>query len=427
MVRAYWDDARIARTITNPQNGISAHVLDPEKHPTPADRERYIQHTTKDARAAVAKNPPRNPWARGNVGPDFTPPELVVRRASSYQIRDVDWLWENRFSRGKINLVSGHPDLGKSTVVLDIAARITSSKFFPGSTQPTIQSHVVLLTAEDDIEDTVLPRFIVAGGDQDFLHILEMVRQPVDNHPDGHIEREFSLQTDIAALATTIEEIGNVSTVIIDPVTAYFGNPANIDSHATADVRSILKPLQRIAAKYQIAVIAIAHLRKSEEGDKAMLLVSGSAALVAQARVVYLIVPDLEDDSRRLMLTAKHNIVADSDKTGLAYRIEPQTLPGVIKPVPQIVWEHAPVTISADQYIAQKQAKRPPKDPNKYAREKEFIKQVLANGPVVHLKLWQQAKQSGFPRGRVRAAMDELGVITMLINPADGIWGFMLP
>ena len=38
----------------------------------------------------------------------------------------------------------------------------------------------------------------------------------------------------------------------------------------------------------------------------------------------------------------------------------------------------------------------------------------------------QQAKQAGFAKGRMRTAMNELGVVTVLIDPAAKVWGFQL-
>ena len=48
--------------------------------------------------------------------------------------------------------------------------------------------------------------------------------------------------------------------VIIDPITSYLGK---VDSHKNADIRSVLEPLGKMAAKRHVTVIANTHLSKA--------------------------------------------------------------------------------------------------------------------------------------------------------------------
>jgi AAA domain-containing protein len=45
------------------------------------------------------------------------------RRAADVTTRPVEWYWEGRIPKGKLTLLDGDPDLGKSVVTMDIAAR----------------------------------------------------------------------------------------------------------------------------------------------------------------------------------------------------------------------------------------------------------------------------------------------------------------
>ena len=73
------------------------------------------------------------------------------------------------------------------------------------------------------------------------VHILEAVRKEDD---EGH--RTFNLQLDLPELEKKIAELGDVLLVIIDPITSYLGK---VDSHKNAELRSVLEPLGKMAAR----------------------------------------------------------------------------------------------------------------------------------------------------------------------------------
>jgi hypothetical protein len=83
-----------------------------------------------------------------------------------------------------------------------------------------------------------------------------------------------------------INQIGDVRLVIIDPISAYFGNGKTVDAHKNAEVRNGLSPLQVRASKCGIVVIAVDHLKRCNRIE-ALLCVQGSAGLVAAAHAVF--------------------------------------------------------------------------------------------------------------------------------------------
>ena len=138
--------------------------------------------------------------------------------------------------------------------------------------------------------------------------------------------------------------------VIIDPITSYLGK---VDSHKNADIRSVLEPLGKMAAKRHVTIIANTHLSKASDGS-ANSRVIGSVAFVNHARAAFIVTADPDDTGRRLFLPSKTNL--GKPREGLAYRIADTTLPGPehgsVIWAPYVKWEDAPVTISADQAMA---------------------------------------------------------------------------
>lgn len=246
------------------------------------------------------------------------------------QSRPVEWLWSGRIALGKVTLIAGDPGLGKSFVTLDLAARV--SRGMPWPDAPTLSAPlggVVLLSADDDLEDTIRPRLDAAGADVQRIKAIHAVRH---NYKENPRESVFSLATDLVALEAAIQATHGCRLVIIDPITAYLGAT---DSHKNAEIRGLLAPLAALAAKYHVAIVLVTHLNKSGNGP-AVYRTIGSIAFAAAARAVWGVVKDKDNERRRLMLPVKNNLAADA--LGLAYSIEPYGINGG----PVVAWESKP-------------------------------------------------------------------------------------
>ncbi len=183
----------------------------------------------------------------------------------------------------------------------------------------------MILSAEDHPADTIRPRLDAAGADLERCHIIGAVREP-----DGRT-RGFSIANDLARLEAALVDIADPALVIIDPITAYLGGT---DNYKNADVRAVLAPLADLAARVGAAVVAVSHLRKSNEGA-AILSVSGSLAFVAASRAAYLIIRDREAVGRNLLLPAKKISATTGPDTPSELRVPscparspPRALPG---------------------------------------------------------------------------------------------------
>src|SRR5260370_9731842 len=81
---------------------------------------------------------------------------------------------------------------------------------------------------------------------------------------------------------------------------------------------------------------------------KALARVQGATAVVAVARTVFIVAREKGTD-RRLLVPAKDNLGGIS--TGLAFRIESRTTSAGMQ-ASAVVWDHGPVTITADEALA---------------------------------------------------------------------------
>ncbi len=301
----------------------------------------------------------------------------------------VGWLWPGRIALGKLTLLCGDPGLGHSFITLDLAARVSSGKCWPDlPLVPNPVGGVVLLSAEDDLADTIPPRLDAAGADTSRVVALQAVRRPQVG--GGAREDYFDLTEDLPALEAAIRATADCRLVVIDPLTAYLGKT---DSHKNAEVRAVLAKLFDLAARHKAAVLAVTHLNKAG-GLPAIYRAMGSLAFVAAARAVWAVVRDDNDETgrRRLFVPVKNNLGAD--ESGLAYALE------FVGETARVAWETEPVVIRADDALGGGQASTARED------ARRFVIDTLTahDGDVASDELSKAAKAEGISERTFRRA-----------------------
>ena len=310
--------------------------------------------------------------------PSSPPPplarELTVTNAADVVILPVSWLWSGRFALGKLSLIAGEPGLGKSQLTAAVTAAVTTGTEWPCDGEPAPLGSVVILSAEDDASDTIVPRLKAAGADLARVHIVSAVKDVRDGN---RVERSFNLQADLDLLEQTTRGLGDVRLIIIDPITSYLGK---VDSHRNAEIRSVLEPVAQMAAQRGAAVIGITHFAKGG-GTTAINRFIGSIGFIAAARAAFVVTrdPNSDDDARRLFVPVKNNLAPLGD--GLSFRIEQRMLgdSGIIASL--VVWGSDPVTQTADEILrANDDANGGGGGESPIAEAEAFLLEFLANG-----------------------------------------------
>ena len=167
----------------------------------------------------------------------FTGPGVIC--AADIIARRVEFLWEGRIPKGKPSILEGDPKLGKSTVALDLGARISSGAPMPGSSLAHPPGRVLIMTAEDGLDDTVKPRLILAQACMENIGIWKVVPQ---HDEDGRLrpDRGPSLPQDVLLLEQIIRDNEAVF-VIIDVLNSFLG--PGIDGYRDLDIRRALAPV----------------------------------------------------------------------------------------------------------------------------------------------------------------------------------------
>ena len=98
-----------------------------------------------------------------------------------------DWLWPNRIPLGKLTLIAGYPSSGKTSIALDIAARV--SRGAPAPDQPDAPfptAPAVLALLDGNPKADVLPTLRLFGADLQHIYLADLLSptHPVDYYPD---------------------------------------------------------------------------------------------------------------------------------------------------------------------------------------------------------------------------------------------------
>jgi RecA-family ATPase len=168
--------------------------------------------------------------------------------------RAIDWLWNKRIPRGAQTINTGLPGTGKSQQLIDIVAHVTTGADWPDG-EPCPCGDVILLSAEDALANTVVPRLMGASADMNRVYTLPLIR--VDAK-----QRAFLLTEDLDELERHLVANPDILLVGIDPVTAFM-ETGKIDSHKTTDVRGVLGPLSALAEERNVAIYTVTHPPKA--------------------------------------------------------------------------------------------------------------------------------------------------------------------
>lgn len=325
---------------------------------------------------------------------------------------EVRWLWPGRIPLGRITLFVGRPGEGKSFLTTYMAARVSTGSPWPDRSD-CAKGSVILISAEDDPGDTIRPRLDAHYADVRRVHLLAMVRRIGDD--GGRRDVLFTL-SDVAALETALKRHPDCRLVVVDPIGSFLGG--RTDAHRDNEVRAVLAPVAALAQRYGPAVLIVAHRRKSS-GSFADDLALGSRGFTGIARSVWHLTRDTDNKKRRLLLPGKNNLAPEGD--GLAFTICGQP--------PAIVWEHDPVTMTADDALATENSSEPKRPgPKPVARNKaaEWLRDLLRTGPMEAGKVQEEAKEAGYGWRTVQRARDDLG-IKPYRDTFGGAWIWKLP
>lgn len=216
--------------------------------------------------------------------------KLRMIKLSEIQTQEVKWLWFPMIPYGKLTIVQGDPGDGKTTLILNIAAKLSKGEGLDENMKPTEPMNIIYQTAEDGLADTVKPRLEMAGADCERIMVID--------------ESEKSLSMIDERLEEAIIKT-NAKLLILDPIQAYLGG--GMDMNRANEARDMTKKLGALAEKYKCAIVLIGHMNKAS-GNKAAYRGMGSIDFFAVARSVLLVGRVEGEPNIRAVVQIKNNL-----------------------------------------------------------------------------------------------------------------------
>lgn len=314
----------------------------------------------------------------------------------SVKVEQIEWLLYPFIPFGKVTIIQGDPGEGKTTMVLQIIAKLTrgepillnkkSQKEAQQDSEENLKQevlsqdnpiqpvNVIYQTAEDGLKDTIKPRLLAAGADCSRVLVIDDREQPL-TMLDVRLE-EAIMQT-------------KARMVVLDPIQGFLGT--DVDMHRANEIRPLMKRMAVLAEKYHCAIILIGHMNKNSNG-KSSYRGLGSIDFQAAARSV-LIVGRLKDEPETRVMCHVKSSLAPEGKS-VAFRLDKET--GF-----QWIGEY---DISADDLLSGDARGQ------KSRIAKEFLLDILADGGMAQKKIEEEASKQGIKKKTLRNAKQELEI-----------------
>lgn len=344
------------------------------------DKDRIIQELQEELREA--RRAERQPKV-SSINPD-----LVGTLVSDVEREHIEWVWPGRLALGKLTILDGDPGLGKSTLLYDVAARITTGRAMPDGA-PTEQGGVLILSTEDGIGDTIRPRLEVADADLARCMVVQTI--PEEDGPG----RVPVLPDDLPLLEYTARRV-DARLLVIDPLMAHLGSETN--SYRDQDVRRALAPVSEFAERCGLAVVVVRHLNKTGGGSP-IYRGGGSIGIIGAARVGLLVGRDPEDEDRLVLASTKNNLA--HRPASLAFRVvsaldDPDTS--------TIEWEGSCLLNASDLLSMPSRGERT----TAVDEAAQWLKEKLADGPRAAAEMYDLAEAAGIKKHALHRARKQV-------------------
>lgn len=319
-----------------------------------------------------------------------TPTVVGVCLADVKEERIV-WRSRGRLARGKLTILDGDPGLGKSSVMMDWAARISRGDPLPDG-EPERERGVLLMCAEDDPADTIRPRLRLMGADLRQIYLLNEI-------PDEEGSMRLVQLPEDAGLIEAIIRARDVGLVVIDPLSAYLAERLKINSDT--DVRRALSPLVTVAQRTGASIVLLRHLNKTGSTN-ALYRGGGSIGIIATVRFGLMVAEDPNDAEARVLASTKSNIGPPAPS--LRYRLV--GVPG--EELAVVEWLGVS-NQNAKDLLAGTAIDEETRDENDDAVE--WLRLLLEPGPRPAAEIYTEARKIALSSRSVKRAKKKLGVI----------------
>lgn len=307
--------------------------------------------------------------------------------------RPISWLWKPFLQQRAINVLTGDPGVGKSTVVCELIAALTTGRPLPGEEPGRAPINCWFMNCEDAADDTTIWRLENQGADPSRAFVTDF--------------REV-LSSKVAAEIGAECRDRKIGFLVIDPLQAWMGK--DVDMNRANETRDWAAALRDEAIKSDMAVLLCRHRRKGAPGDNKLYSGMGSIDITGIARSE--LSAHTAKDGTRVISRIK-GTVGETGR-GLAY-----TVNSTDNDHGRLRWEG---DIQEDIGGKHGGATTVSKTPRGLGLAKDFLTSILACGATPAGDVLKAALSRGISERTLRRAKSELGVVAKQVAPNEWVW-----
>jgi putative DNA primase/helicase len=293
--------------------------------------------------------------------------------AATIKPTKVKWLWERRLPLRAYSLMQGIEGIGKSTLLCEVAAAITTGKQIPDFSFPE-RGKVLWLAAEDDSSEDLIPRLMAAGANLDMVQIIDQGFSLLN--PKGMLNLKSEIEQHQPLL------------VILDPLFAFTEGRENDGEVA----RTVTNEFKIFSGEFCCSILGVRHVNKSKGFGDPRAAGSGHVGWQAAARSVLMVGYDPDNPTHCAIMPTKGNKADWRNAPVLGYEIRSDiTSPSGA----HFFWtgnsnltaKRILETSSDDEDMVERKHSR--------SRIEEFLEDVLSSGPVLITRVKEMAGDAG--------------------------------
>ncbi len=297
--------------------------------------------------------------------------ETKLIKFSEVKTEVPKWIWYPYIPLGTLVLLVGDPGIGKSYIALYIASIISNGSDFPfddnGLNEIKTPSKVLFQNGEDGVSYTLSLRLDKLGANKENIFMID--------------ESSDIFKIDQIDILEDVIIKNEIKLVIIDPIQRYLPNNRSMDK--ANEVRNSLSPLRDLAEKHGCTIILIMHRNKSSNSNS-LYRALGSIDFVGVCRSM-LTVERNANNGRKFIHHTKSSLTQQGKS--MLYEITEDGLEII-----DLLDVHEDNDIS------------------KVEEAKEFLNQVLNEGPLTSVDVKFRALWRGISFSTLKRAKKKLNI-----------------
>jgi hypothetical protein len=345
--------------------------------------------TTMRELFAMAKDlsQPENPQQSSNGASTDSSRVISLVWADTIEPKEQKFLVYPYIPIGEATWFEGAPRSGKTFAAIDIISRVTRGEPFVNG-EPIKQGRVAILSSEDSIDTTLVPRLIADKAD---LSCVSFITAKV-----GDEEAEIAFLQDLVAIEKRLRD-EDISLVFVDGVFKFLGVR---DSSSYTEAYAAMCPFIAMLRRLGIGAIIVRHTRKT--GGAALDAGLGSTGYTALGRSTCTVAMDKADKENRLFTHA--GVTGAPTGDSYQFRIGEVTLSGFERSTGFLVWGNK-TDVTADEALAQV--------PTMSHEDRNLAEEILLMTlvePMPARDIYTRTKEQGVSDRTLRRAATRLGV-----------------